>query len=464
MAIDLSGREAHILAASVSISVPENHPLIILAGVLPWPLMIDAIAEDLKKTTKKGCWRRGRKIIVRIHTAAYLLQKMYAPRDRQTEYSIKDNAAFRIFCGINIIKAWHSLDHTSICGFRQRLSPETVRMLTNLLARHAVDLGFADPSETDFDSTVQEANIAYPSDVNLMTKLSGIAHKITNFLKNKAGHIVPFKAAIDLSAIKSKAREYFFTAKNKSIDIKRRLFRELHQLVKRQMHPVIAVCNKIGTEHLAKMPWNIRNAIGQINAKAWRYLLDVGYFVRNNTMKAGKLLSFHAQDVTCIKKGKIGKDKEFGRVFQIGRIKGNFLFVLESTSLRMDDKPSLIPLLAEHATLFGESTLKSVSADKGYFSSKNFGAINRAGVIENGLQKPKNCRACPNQNIENQRKLAHRRAGIEPLIGHAKHGGQLGKSRMKSDAATLAAGYGSILGLNLRQLIRCQTKESQKAA
>ena len=55
-----------------------------------------------------------------------------------------------------------------------------------------------------------------------------------------------------------------------------------------KVHPVIAVCNKIGTEHLAKMPWNIRHAIGQINAQAWRYLLDIGHFVRNNTMKAGK--------------------------------------------------------------------------------------------------------------------------------------------------------------------------------
>ncbi len=42
----------------------------------------------------------------------------------------------------------------------------------------------------------------------------------------------------------------------------------------------------------------------------------------------------------------------------------------------------------------------------------------------------------------------------QPLIGYAKHGGQLGKSRMKYDETTLAAGYGSIGGFNLRQLIR----------
>ncbi len=464
MAIDLSGRDAFVSAASVSLFISANHPLIRLAGILPWSLLIDIVSEDLKKTTRKGSWQRGRKLIVRAHLAAYLLQKLYNLKDRQTEYGIRDNAAFQLFCGVNIIPGWHAPDHTSICAFRQRISPETGRLLTNLLSRHAVTLGFADPSETDFDSTVQEANISYPSDVNLMTKIAGIGQKVIEYLKKKSGHLISSQTAIDMRAIKAKVREYFFTAKKKSIEGKRNIFREIHQLVKKQMRPIVDICSKIRLEDLAKMPWNIRAATCQINTQAWRYLLDVGYFIRYNMMKAGKLLSFHAKAVTCVKKGKIGKDKEFGRVFQLGRIKGNFLFVLESTSLRMNDKHSLAPLLAEHASLFGENTLKSVSADKGYFSRKNLRAIDRCGVIENGLQLPRNCRTRSNLNEENQRKLAQRRAGIEPLIGHAKHGGQLGKSRMKSDAATLAAGYGSILGLNLRQLIRCQTKESQKAA
>ncbi len=48
-------------------------------------------------------------------------------------------------------------------------------------------------------------------------------------------------------------------------------------------------------------------------------------------------------------------------------------------------------------------------------------------------------------------KLANRRAGIEPLIGHIKRGGQLGRSQMKKDESTKAAGYTAVLGFNLRQ-------------
>jgi IS5 family transposase len=43
---------------------------------------------------------------------------------------------------------------------------------------------------------------------------------------------------------------------------------------------------------------------------------------------------------------------------------------------------------------------------------------------------------------------------IEALISHVKHGGQLGRSRMKSDNTTLSGGYAAVLGFNLRQLTR----------
>ncbi|MEI8025511.1 MAG: hypothetical protein WCI18_04100 [Pseudomonadota bacterium] len=48
------------------------------------------------------------------------------------------------------------------------------------------------------------------------------------------------------------------------------------------------------------------------------------------------------------------------QVFQLGRIRGNFLFVLNSTSLQMSDKQCILPMLAEHRALFGEEALASV--------------------------------------------------------------------------------------------------------
>jgi transposase, IS5 family len=455
MAIDLSGQDCVLKEAQVSIFVKAAHPLIRLGNVIPWALLMEMVVIDLKKTTKKGFWWMGRKIKVRIHLGAYLLQRIYNLTDRKIEYQLNDNAAFQMFCGLGIVDDFYAPDHTKIEEFRNRLSAETQRALANSIAQVAVEFGFGNPEHVDFDSTVQEANISYPSDACLMDKLAGIGHKFIQFVGKNLNPFLPNGLSFDMKMIKKKAREYFFLPKNKSIEVKREMFRQLHRLVKQQMKPIVELSKRLTKRQVLDLPWNIRRACNQLKNDAWRYLLDVGHFTRAHTIKTGKILSFHAKSVACIKKGKIGKKFEFGRVFQLGRIKGNFLFVLQSSSIEMNDKTCFPKLLMEHASLFGKGVLKTAATDKGYWSSNNQKKLIQLGISVDGLQRPSTVSVL-NEDIEAQERLRNRRAGIEPLIGRAKLGGQLGKSRMKSDTATLAAGYGSILGFNLRQIVRYQ--------
>ena len=348
MAIDFTGINSLIKAGNIVIEVKKNHPLIVLANSLPWNILTDLVVADLKITTSKGQWFTGRKIKVRIHLGAFLLQKIYNLTDRKTEYQIKDNAAFQLFCGINTVDYWSVPDHTKIEKFRNRLSPETQRIIANTISKKAVALGFGDPSEVDLDSTVQEANISYPSDASILSKLAMTGKKFVDYVKENIIMSLPKKFGVDIKAIKKAVREYFFLPKNKSIEIKRAVFKKLHQLVKKQIKPVVELCNRLSIEQIKQLPWNIQRAFHQLKEDSWQYLLDVGHFTRTHTLKARKILSFHAKDLACIKKGKIGKEFQFGRVFQLGRIKGNFLYVLGSSSIGMNDKASFSPLLEEH--------------------------------------------------------------------------------------------------------------------
>lgn len=465
MSIDISGRDAKLESASVRIQVSDAHPLIKLGNALPWASLIALAVEDLKRTTAKGRWWLGRKIRVRIHLAVYILQKLYDLTDRQVEYGLKDNAAFQVFCGLGIVDSWHAPDHTKVEEFRNRLSPETQRQIANHTAKVSVALGFGDPSETDFDSTVQEANIAYPTDASLMSKLAGLGKKVVDYLASKTRGLVHSGLQIDMRGVRERARAYFFAPKAGGVDEKHEALRELHRYVKQQLRPLVAITSGLDPARLRRMPWNVRRAVEQINVNGWRYLLDVAHFLRRRTIKAGKILSFHAFAVACIKKGKAYKEFEFGRAFQLGRIKGNFLFVGASTSVRMEDKQAIADLAREHALLFGEGVLQSVGADKGYYSRANVQALKKRQVRDIGIEGPRTTRYnMGTAKGETLARLKDRRAGIEPMIGHAKHGGQLGRSRMKSDAATLAAGYGSVLGLNLRQMIRYQAGKVKKAS
>ncbi|MBF0240562.1 MAG: hypothetical protein HQM12_22910 [SAR324 cluster bacterium] len=184
------------------------------------------------------------------------------------------------------------------------------------------------------------------------------------------------------------------------------------------------------------------------------YLECVSYFIETHHLKAGKPLAFHAKAVTCIRKGKVGKKNEFCRVFQLGRLGGNFMMVLKSTSLRQDDKQSLQAMVTEHLNVFGTGVLQSLGTDKGYYSKENVLAL-KPLISEVNIQQPTHLKTdLSGLSEERKQKLNDRRAGAEPLIGHLKNEFGLDKSRMKSDETTLASGYRSVLGFNLHQLVR----------
>jgi hypothetical protein len=147
---------------------------------------------------------------------------------------------------------------------------------------------------------------------------------------------------------------------------------------------------------------------------------------------------------------------QFGRAFQLGRIGGNFLVVGQCTSLYMPDAPSLPAMVQLHQNLFGTGVLSSIATDKGYYSYENEQLLIKTGIAEIQLPRPERTLDAPSVTTSwpIRQELHDRRAGIEPLIGHTKQGGQMGRSRMKSDETTKSSGYTAVFGFNLRQLTR----------
>jgi hypothetical protein len=455
MSICLSGIYDEVTGEALYVNIAHNHPLVRLSNVLPWDEMANLVLPELQTTTAKGKWWAGRPLKLRAHLGVYLLQQLFNKTDRQIEYDVKDNAAYQLFCGIRIVDKWHCPDHTKIEEFRSRLSPEIQQKLANHLVVVATRLGFASPNKLDIDSTVQEANMAYPSDVHLLTKLGVMAKRMWSYLTKKITTLQLEPITINLAEIKAKARACFFN-KSKDVEEKNKLLHELWMSTFKQFSPVLKVVEKLLDEtDWAQMPWNIKRIGQQMVQYGHQHFIDVCKFLCSGVMVTGKKLSFHLNQVACFNKGKIGKGLQFGRAFQLGRIAGNFLIVGKCTSVRMNDKESLQPMIEMHQELFGKNKKVSTATDKGYYSKNNKLFLERNKLETSGLQKPGLPRGSPTkEESAKQVDLANRRAGIEPLIGHAKHGGQLGRSRMKYDKTAESAGYCAVLGFNGRQLIR----------
>ncbi len=450
MSLCHQGLEVKVTDTAVTVTISATEPLLALANALDWCHIAHLAIPDLKRTTK-GCWYLGRRLSLRSHLAVMILQTLLKETDRGMEKRIQHTPVLQVFYGKSVLPNWRCPDHTKIEELRNRLTPETHRAIGEYVLTVAHRFGFADASWMDVDSTVQEANIGYPADSVLMKKLCEKAHHVLEFLQTTKKAYVPQKLHSDIQSIRKAAHRYFFLAKTAAIEERREIFAHYHRLAKQQLRPVIKFYESLSERRRQGLPWHIRRTLDQVRLCGWRYLLDVGHFVRTHTIKSGKRLAFHAEALACIKKGKVGKPHEFGRVLQLGRIGGNFMIAFPCTDVRMQDKQSLLPAIHEHRVLFGKDRLKQVGTDKGYYSASNIKAIEALAINADGVQRPANIKQRPPPGVIEAFK--RRRAGIEPLIQHAKAFG-LGRSRMKSDETVLASGYRAVMGFNLHQLMR----------
>ena len=467
MSICDSGIENKVVGGTISCFIEETHPLLRLSNLIPWPKLADLVLPDLKASTAKSKWWLGRKLKLRIHLAIFILQQMFNKTDRQVEYDVKDNAAYRVFCGTGIVEKWHCPDHTKIEEFRSRLTPETQRKIANEIAVLAVTLGFANPRDIDIDSTVQEANMTYPSPAKMLVKLVVLAKKLSNYIEASVTdfwyqykNILPFET--NIKEIKAIYRSYMFGVKKDNEHQKKQKMLDLFEMAVPTISTAIGMCKRLDKWNV-KLPWNIKRTVRQISDVGSRYVDLMG---RNLLLgfKYKLPLSLNLTQVACFNKGKLHKKYEFGRAYQLIRLAGNFAIVLSNTDVRMEDKHCIATVIAEHQNLFGKNAIDSATADKGYYSSANEQLLLDAKVQEVGITRPSKIKKEKLHDDVTIERLQNRRAGIEPIIGHIKHKGQLGRSRMKTDKGTLSAGYSAVLGFNLRQITRYQSGKVLKVA
>ena len=156
----------------------------------------------------------------------YLLQKIYDYRDRQLVNLVKENAVYQVFCGLSVVEKCDIPVHQKVEEFRNRLTPETQSYLVNIACKLAVDLGLGDPSTIDVDATTQEANMTYPSDARLIVNLTRKVEKIAKWVQEKTKNFIDGENPIERATLLSKAKGYFFQAKNVAIEKRREAFHQ----------------------------------------------------------------------------------------------------------------------------------------------------------------------------------------------------------------------------------------------
>jgi IS5 family transposase len=126
-----------------------------------------------------------------------------------------------------------------------------------------------------------------------------------------------------------------------------------------------------------------------------------------------KVYSLHDPEVLCIAKGKVHKKYEFGRKASVTMLRDSGVIVSAvSFKENLYDGDTLEPALEQASKMTGK-TFDSVLVDKGYRGRKNVAGTNV--VIPGKISKKLSA-----YHRRKQRKRNGRRAAIEPVIGHLK--------------------------------------------
>lgn len=373
--------------------IDPAHELVALARRIDWQWLDDELAPLYSGTGRAG---NPTRLMVGLH----LLKHAKALSDEEVCRQWKDNPYFQFLCGEEHFRHDYPIERSSMTHWRKRIGSGKLEKLISELLRVACEAGALEAEDLQkviVDTTVQPKNITFPTDAKLayraILELGKLARK-HNIPLRQSYKRVGKKLAIQAGRY---AHAKQFKRMRKALKkLKCRLGRVERDIRRRTE----------GNEELGEQ---LRTPL----YKAW--------LIRTQKPRDKvKIYSWHAPETECIAKGKAHKPYEFGVKASITttmkRSKGGH-FVLHCNALhgRPYDGHTLDKVIRATQRLSGVIP-KRIYVDKGYAGHDH---PHKSRVFRSGQKR--------GVTPEIKKEL-RRRSAVEPVIGHMKNDGHLGRN------------------------------------
>ncbi len=424
----------------MDVIVREGNRYRVLAEKLPWPKLGEVANRHRAKHVDLNV---GRMLDLRLHLGAYIAQGMNRWTDRETEEMVALNAGVRLLCGLE--QSSDTIDHTSIETFRSQMGAAGAEALNQVVVGVAKAEGFTDAKLCSSDTTVQEAPIAYPTEVghmkNIADKLVGIGSRIRKGVSDR------------LKTLAEQARKTFreirlFTRgkQEKAIERKKKLSRELQKTVAKMERLLRQELTKMGSHAQAKYQPALdlyRKMLSQI--RQWH---------RTGFHPDGKIISLWLTDARAITREKVGKATEFGRRWIITRLTKGYIIGTVCRRLGSGADTSLMPEILSHfERIMGEDPKLAVY-DRGGDGRTNHSTLKTKGIRNAIFRKGRHSQP-PGLGRNLAAKARRERALSEATIATIKNPRYgFNKPRARSSEGCVLKGQMAILGANLTHLTR----------
>lgn len=442
MSTDMSGisqRSLFSTMTTITVFVPQENRYRVLSEVLPWPELAE-IANKFR--SQQIDINNGRRLDLRLHLGAYIGQAMNGWTDRETEEMVKYHAGVKVLCALE--GSSKSIDHTSIADFRNTLGPDGAEELNRVIVLHASTKGFTGSGICSSDTTVQEAPIAYPTEVghlkNIVEKLFGIGEKLKHGISEKIKKLKT--EAMDLfTEIRLFTRGKTEEAKEK----KKKLGKELREKAKKMLDIVKDVLKRTGIKTQEKYSKEVelyKTMIYQI--KQW---METGFH------PLGKIISLWHTTARAIDRGKAAKAIEFGRRWIITRLERGYVIGRPCQKLGSDSDAKISEeVITQFLEVFGEVP-ETYVYDRGGDGEKSHQFLKDIGVKNNctflkGKEKMSVTQKV-HQVVKRERALSE--ASIAVLKGGRY---DFNRPRARSEQSCVTKGQMAMVGANLNKMFQ----------
>jgi len=409
----------------LSLKLKSTNKLYKLRNLINWDELESTALQNLD-VKKLGRSRKSPRVMLGL----LMLQAMYNGSDSYTEESLEENAYWQYFCGYEYFEKNCEISEATIRRFRNLIGERGLEEIMKELLRVGIKIGSVKKKDLESvitDSTVQIKNIKHPHDVHLMEKARA---KLVKLFKD---------CKISLNDTYAKSFKYGQTSvwkysKDSKVKQKTKIMRKLKTLLGR----LIRVFERGALDIvLSAHQGEILNRVKKIHAQSCLNKREKDKYKESNKV----LYSFHAPEVECIGKGKLRKPYEFGNKVSVV-ISGRNNFVLCAKSFHGNPYDGhILNQTIESLREISKEPLLRVFVDRGY-SGNNF---SEKGKIYSPNTKKQNL-------SKDDKKMIKRRSAIEPIIGHLKNFGRMGRNYLKGKIGDIINPISSAIGLNLRQL------------
>ncbi len=424
--ITFSQKQGRLFEEKLSRTLNPKNKLYKLRDLVDWTSLESSALSDVQ-VKQFGRSRKDHRVML----ALSMLQAMYNGSDAFTEEELKENIYWQYFCGFEYVQQDVDISEATIRRFRTVLGEDGYNEILKELLRIGLKVGALKKKDLDsaiIDTTVQIKNIKHPHDAILMEKAR---EEIVALCK---------KLGIELNETYAKFFKYSMIKLWKyKKDSKAKARTKIMKSLKTRLGRLIRILER-NIEKNSVIPTRdtqiILSKAKNIHAQSVLKKKDKDLYKQENKI----IYSFHAPEVECIGKGKLNKPYEFGNKVSIavsGR--GNFVLSVKSFHQNPYDGHTL------------DMTISSIKA-LGINPAKYFVDLGYRGHDH----KEKGKVYLPNtkkQNLSKDDKLMQkRRSAIEPIIGHLKHFGRMGRNYLKGVIGDIINPLISAIGLNLRAI------------